>query len=102
MRFSINKLSQKLAQHARLAPFAAALALLLVFVQSADLIHTHDELAQQIDCEICLKFGSDDDVIADDSSFSTPLAQSVEPVLLQTDWAPVADSTARARAPPLA
>lgn len=91
-----------MAQRARLAPFAAALALLLIFVQSADLIHTHDEVAQQIDCEICLKFGSDDEVIVDSSSFSAPLTHSVGSVLFQTNWAPAAVSTAHARAPPLA
>jgi len=32
-------------------------------VQSADLIHTHDELAQQFECEICLKVGSGDDFL---------------------------------------
>jgi hypothetical protein len=41
------------------------LCALLLFVQSADLIHSHDgDLQRQFDCDICLKVGSGGNAIA--------------------------------------
>lgn len=45
------------------------LCFLLLFVQSADLTHSHDgDLQPQFDCEVCLKVGANEDFI-ESSSF---------------------------------
>ena len=45
-----------------LVPFL--LAFLFTFVQGAGLVHNHDgELQQQFDCNICLKSGSNNDIV---------------------------------------
>ena len=46
-------------------PAMGIFCLLLLFVQSADLIHNHQgDLQKQFDCEVCLKVASFDDSVA--------------------------------------
>ncbi len=48
----------------RQLPALGLFCALLLFVQGASLIHTHQgELQLQTDCEICLKVGSFDDIM---------------------------------------
>ena len=49
---------------AKSLPLSILFCLSILFVQSADLIHTHEgDLQQQFDCEFCLKIGSVEDQI---------------------------------------
>lgn len=66
MDLSIRKVG-KCFKNCRLSlVLVSMLTAFLLLVQSADLIHTHNgDLQAQVDCEICPKFGNDDEVIVD-------------------------------------
>ncbi len=52
-------ISGPLAAKAHAFPAMALLCLLLLFIQGANLIHSHEgDLQRQIDCDICLKIDS--------------------------------------------
>lgn len=87
----------------RSLPVSAVLCLMLLFVQSADLIHTHKgDLQRQFDCEICLKIGSSTDVIP--SIYSpvevAPATQRAYAILNRSVYV-LEFSQQQARAPPL-
>ena len=69
MAISIRKVGT-IVKNCRLSlALVSALTAFLLLVQGADLVHTHDgDLQAQVDCEICLKFGNDDEVIVDSQS----------------------------------
>ncbi len=49
----------------RSSPLVVSVCLLLLFVQGAALVHSHDgDLQVRYDCDICLKIGSDADPVA--------------------------------------
>ena len=78
------------------------LCLLLLYGQSVDLVHSHgDDLRQQYDCEICTKFGGNDDAVSNGKQ-TLPLPRvprpDVEPAA-RLDSPPLLSF--RARAPPL-
>lgn len=82
-------------------PLVVALALLVLFLQSTELAHTHADFAQQFQCEICVKVGHSDDVIAADSLtlHFAPVRQSYLAATL--DSVPfLAPTPAKSRAPP--
>ena len=100
---SINSLNKKMSQRRVLMPFVGALALLLVFLQSTELAHTHADVAQQVQCEVCVKAGAGDDLIAANTIKLTfaPVGQSYLATTLQ--FVPfLAPSSAKSRAPPQA
>ncbi|MDG1025175.1 MAG: hypothetical protein P8N94_11045 [Gammaproteobacteria bacterium] len=103
MSNSIFGLSKKLAKRKALVPLVAALALLLLFLQSTELSHTHADVAQQIQCEICVKVGASDDIIAADTvsmSFGTVRQSYLASTL---EFVPsLAPAPANSRAPPQA
>lgn len=103
MNFSTYSVNRKLEKRGLLMPFVATLALLLLFLQSAELSHTHDEFSQQVRCEICLKVGASDDIIAV-SSVSISFADVQQSFLPSTlDFIPrLAPLPAKSRAPPQA
>ena len=80
----------------------AALALSLVFAAGTDVAHSHEnDPGKQLDCEICLKHGQEDDFIAfgEADSFAPPagrLIAGVTPVPLSVEI-----PEARSRSPPL-
>ena len=79
------------------------MAFLLSFVQSADLIHTHDhENESQFDCEICLKVGSAADAIAPSGTELSQERGFVEFLAPETRLTFLSLPAARSRAPPLA
>ena len=64
----------------RSLPSAALVCLLLLFVQSAMLSHSHeDDFRLHYDCDICLKVGSSTDAVT-----ASPLAESTAPQ--QQEW----------------
>ena len=64
----------------RSLPLAAVVCVLLLFVQSATLSHSHeDDLRLRYDCDICLKIGSSTDAVT-----ASPLAESTTPQ--QQEW----------------
>lgn len=66
MDLSIRKVGKCFKNRRLSLALVSMLAAFLLLVQSADLIHTHNgDLQAQVDCEICLKFGNDDEVIVD-------------------------------------
>ncbi len=99
MRSSVSSIGTALGGRINLM---AALALLLVFAVSMQVAHGHEnDPGKQLDCEICLKHGGEDDFIASCEADSvTPPAgkflASVTPVPL-----PVEIPEARSRSPPL-
>lgn len=100
MHYSIDRLSKKFANRRRLASFGAMLAFLLVVVQSGELIHTHDSDLQQVDCEICLKVGSNEDVIASTAATfdSSSATQTYFELVVSSPY--LAILSANPRAPP--
>ena len=75
----------------------------LLFVQAVNLNHTHTgDLSKVIDCEICLKVGSDDDDLASAPLF--PVVASASTIGSFESGLPVHSVAFRAsiRAPPLA
>lgn len=79
----------------------AVLSLLLVFSIGYDLAHSHDgEPEAHLDCEICLKFGQDDDFTQSRESDSVPLP--VDKTFTRASLTPqsVEIPLARSRSPP--
>lgn len=82
-------------------PVFAVLVLLLLFSQSADLVHAHgDSLDRQFDCDICLKIGSSQEALPSQGTLPPRLESTAA-------FAPQADSPylytsiiQRSRAPP--
>ncbi len=86
---------------AKALPVLGILCLLLLFVQSADLIHSHDSDAQnQFECEICLKFGSIEDVLGTDQLNFNSEVDSQKPEAFVTVLPFSSHPTHRARSPP--
>lgn len=103
MTSSTYRLSKKLAKRRVLVPIVGALALLLLFLQSAELTHTHNDVAQQIQCEICVKIGASDDIVAVSSvsmSFGVVRQSYLASALESVPY--LAPVPAKSRAPPLA
>lgn len=84
-------------------PIVAALALLLLFLQSTELAHAHADEIQQFQCEICVKVGASDDIIAADS-ISMSFGAVRQSYLVSTlEFIPLlAPAPANSRAPPQA
>lgn len=103
MSLSISKAARFLDNSRRSLALLSLLAAALLFVQSADLTHTHiDDLQAQVDCEICLKFGSDDDAIAVTSGLADSFAPQQFVANPQFNAPILAVLSANPRAPPLA
>ena len=86
---------------AKALPVIGILCQLLLFVHSADLIHSHDsELQNQFECEICLKFGSVEDSLGSSQLdfYSKADSQQFEPFVTVLQF--LSHPTYRARAPP--
>ena len=65
MEYSRNEFSVAARDRFRSLPLAAVVCLLLLFVQSAALSHSHDnDLQVRYDCDICLKIGTSTDAVA--------------------------------------
>lgn len=89
-------------KHLRLAKLSLALlSVLILFAQSAELVHSHDgDLKPQFDCEMCLKLGSGGDAIV--------VSYDIAPIIQVDHFDCPADVTAasvtfqrpRARSPP--
>lgn len=78
------------------------LSVLLLFSQSADLIHSHaGGLERQVDCEICLKFGSSEESSAAYAAVPLERAATEGRSATPAPVLPVAYATAQPRAPPL-
>ncbi len=94
-------LSRRLAASGWLLRGVLILSLLLV--QAVGLNHTHgDDYAERVDCDICLKVGSSDDVVVSSNTltFSITPAALAAPSVTPSYYA--VSYPATARAPPLA
>lgn len=81
----------------------ALLCVLFLSAQTLDLAHSHgNDAEQQADCEICLKLGSDDDVIIDSAATRNATTHAVEIAFAPSIWLAQTSLTAHARAPPRA
>ncbi len=79
------------------------LVLTLLFVQAVSLNHTHGgDLSDQVDCDICLKLGSNDDVLVSTSSLLTAKAPATVYAIEHVASIRSVSFRASARAPPLA
>jgi hypothetical protein len=66
MDLSIRKVGKFFKNRRLSMALVSVLAAFLLLAQGTDLVHTHDgDLRAQVDCEICLKFGNDDEIIVD-------------------------------------
>ena len=85
------------------APVYLLLCFMLVFVQSAALIHSHDgDLQRKFDCDICLKVNATDHAIAS-SQFEFVIVSGTPQIETAQFSATFSIAPAfRARAPPLA
>ena len=84
----------------RSLPLMAVLSLFLLFAQSVEHGHSHDELQAQFDCEICLKVGSLEDVVlADAPSLSFAASHQPFSILIQNQTSSTR-AAATARGPP--
>tara|TARA_B100001059_G_scaffold46905_3_gene39821 strand:- start:10145 stop:10456 length:312 start_codon:yes stop_codon:yes gene_type:complete len=76
---------------------------LFLSAQTVDLTHYHGSDAnQQVDCEICVKLGSDDEIIIDSTAAQVPESHFAESADVQPTWFAQAPLPAHARAPPQA
>jgi len=84
------------------APVYLFLCFLLVFVQSAALIHNHDgDLQSRFDCDICLKVNGTDQAIAS-AQFEFVIASGAPQIAIAQYSASISTTPSfRARAPPL-
>jgi hypothetical protein len=104
----LNSRSTQLACSAQLPRFTAgllraALVLTLLFAQAVSLNHTHNgDLNDRVDCDICLKIGSNDDALISASSLPVIKASSTVYSLEPSSTLGSALIRATARAPPLA
>jgi len=102
MPFTLEVMGKSLASQFTMA----ALSLLLVFAINADVAHSHDghdnDSSGHFDCEICLKFGQDDDFIQ--SRGPEPVPSPIDPLVLRAAPTPgsVEIPPARSRSPPRA
>lgn len=79
------------------------LILTLLFVQAVSLNHTHSEdLSDRVDCDICLKIGSSDGVLASSSQLPAIKAAATTYASNTLDPFDSVSFRALARAPPLA
>ena len=86
---------------AKALPVLGMLCLLLLFVQSAGLIHSHDsDEEDQFECEICLKFGSVEDPLGTDQLNFNSEVDSQKFEVFVTVILFSSHPTHRARAPP--
>ena len=82
------------------------LSLLLLFVQSAYLVHVHEsgmssKIEWQVDCDICLKFGSTGEaLVAKSIAFKIRLEQNFPPAVV-ISFPFIAVPASKARAPPI-
>ncbi|MDT8428099.1 MAG: hypothetical protein RQ757_04960 [Pseudomonadales bacterium] len=85
----------------RTLPAAGLLCLLLLFLQSVELLHAHgNDLQLQADCDICLKLGHGDEAITV-AEFTLSLEPATEnPVSSTSNPYLVALAAPNARAPP--
>lgn len=80
----------------------AVLSLFLLFAQAVEHGHSHDAGPQaQFDCEVCLKVGSLDDLLALDAPSFDFSAESERYTLLLQDPSSSESIRATARAPPV-
>lgn len=103
MPVSINSYAKEFFQRQRAIPVVALVSLFLLFVQSADLVHSHDgDLQPQYDCEICLKAGSGGDaIVASKTHIDIPTPrQSYLQIQLSPEFAPLLSPNSRS--PPTA
>lgn len=78
------------------------LCFLLLFVQSADLTHSHDgDLQQQFDCEICLKVGANEDFIESSGMLVNLDSDASNVTEYKTEAPNFFAISANSRAPPL-
>ena len=78
------------------------LVLSLLFAQSVNLNHTHSgDLSDRVDCDICLKIGSSDDVLVSTSLLPVIKAPATAYSSETLDPFNSVDFQAKARAPPL-
>ncbi|MDP1931266.1 MAG: hypothetical protein Q8L60_07405 [Gammaproteobacteria bacterium] len=81
---------------------AFSFVLVFLFAQSTSLVHTHaGDLKKHVDCELCLKVGSGDDVLATTHSiheFSASAEHTAQQPTLATSFKAI---TAKSRSPPL-
>ena len=99
----IDSLQQKRALGFSGALLRGVLVFALLFVQAVSLNHTHSgELTDSVDCDICLKIGSSDDVLV--STTELPLVKAPSTTYSGQTLEPLFSATFRAtaRAPPLA
>jgi len=102
MVYKLQQLISNLAAGRAGKALLALACVLFLSAQTADLSHSHgNDSNQQADCEICLKLGSDDDVIIDSSASRVATTHSVENAVAQLTWFVQAPLSAHARAPPL-
>lgn len=103
MEHQKNKLGVAGRDRFRSLPLTAVICLLLLFVQSAALVHSHEsDLQVRYDCDICLKIGSSTDVIATghvDNPVSPIRHEWLDPAA-ELPFLPLLDL--RSRAPPRA
>ena len=79
----------------------ALACVLFLSAQTVDLSHSHDnDSNQQADCEICLKLGSDDEIIIDSTAAQVSATHAVENLVAQSTWFAQTALSAHARAPP--
>ncbi len=98
MRISIAGMRKVLAGHLN---SMAVLSLLLVFALNSDTAHSHDgEPGEHFECEICLKFGQDDDFTQSRESDSNPLPADKNYTRASLTPQSVEVPTARSRSPP--
>jgi predicted ThiF/HesA family dinucleotide-utilizing enzyme len=100
---SIQSLADKRSLRLSDVVLRGVLVLTLLFVQAVSLNHTHGgDLSDRVDCDICLKLGSNDDVLVGTSLLITAKAPAT--VYTIENVAPIRSVSFRAsaRAPPLA
>ena len=97
-----SKFSIAAGDRFRSLPLAATVCLLLLFAQSANLLHSHDDTHVRYDCDICLKIESSSDAIAV-GHIDYPVSPVQHDWLNATPEAPFLPlSDIRSRAPPQA
>lgn len=80
---------------------AFSFVLLFLFAQSTSLLHSHaGDLKRHIDCELCLKVGSGDDVLVAAHSVVVPDASTTYDTPLPVLAASLQPVVAKSRSPP--
>jgi len=101
-KFLSDIFNQSTLSKLKSAPVYLFLCFLLVFVQSAALIHNHDgDLQSRFDCDICLKVNGTDQAVSS-AQFEFVIASGTPQVEIAQFSATVSTLPSfRARAPPL-